>query len=81
MVNNEKLPEDAANLVILLMQQNAADSANLTNQLMDGYRADYEHALRVITAIRKGVEDLFADGYMPTESMIIRALYPYVPED
>jgi hypothetical protein len=67
--------DSATALIINLMQQNANNAAHLSNNLMEGYKLDYEKALATIAQIRFNVENLFASGYMPTESAIIRALY------
>ena len=78
MNDDEQDYDDGTRLMIAIMQQNARDAAFTTNALLEGYKRDYEEAKATVQAIRRGIIDLFAGGYMPTESAIMRALYPYV---
>lgn len=66
----------ALDLMVTLMDQNAQQANYLTNSLMEGYQRDYRLARAEIALIRDQVKALFLSGYMPTESAIIRALYP-----
>lgn len=62
-------------LATTLMEQSARSTQFLTNSLMEGYQEDAKRAQAELKAVRYQVTGLFAEGYMPTESRILEALY------
>ncbi len=66
----------ALELATSLMEQGTKFTQDLTNSLMDGYRLDAIRANAKLTVIHIQMVDLFASGFMPTESAIFSALIP-----
>lgn len=73
---DEKLPEDAANLVIEIMSANQNNLNATMNSLYEDAENRAKFAEAEIAAIRIKVAKLFENGWMPTESAIIEATYP-----
>jgi len=72
--------DEATALILNIMQQNAANAAYTTEQLMLGYRKDAAEARAEIAAIRWRIRQLFESGYMPTQERIFDAVWPTVDE-
>jgi hypothetical protein len=72
----EILDSDATALILNIMQQNARDANFTTEALMNGYRNSQLRAEATIHAIRWNVQKLFKDGYQPSESAILNAIWP-----
>jgi hypothetical protein len=66
----------ALDLIINIMEANSKYTADLTNSLMDSYKAEAALARAELKAVRIQVQQLFDAGYMPTEFAIRRALIP-----
>lgn len=66
----------AAELVVRIMQKNAADAAWTTNQLLDAYKDRAERAEATLGLIRANIQALLAGPYMPTSHAIEAALWP-----
>ncbi len=63
-------------LVADLMEQSTKSTQNLTNSLMSGYHLDAVRAEAKLAVIHMQMGDLFASGFMPTQSAIFAALIP-----
>lgn len=75
-IEKPDVDSDAAELIMQIMQQNAKDAAYTTNALMHGYRKSQLRAEATIAAIRWNITQLFKDGYQPSESAILNAIWP-----
>lgn len=79
---------EAAGLVAALVEKNARDLAWTTNQLLAGYKRDYERSQATIAAIRENVARQFDNPWTPQPHLVLRALHPsdeliavYLPKD
>jgi hypothetical protein len=72
----EHLDSDSTALILTLMQQSTKDAAFTTNALMHGYRDEASRLRAELAAIRWAMQNLFKDGFQPSESRIINALWP-----
>lgn len=73
-LNEDK--KQALDLVLNIMESNSKRTADLTNSLMDSYKAEADLARAQLKAVRIQVQELFISGYMPTQFAIERALIP-----
>jgi hypothetical protein len=74
-IEDVKTPDDANALLAKLMHANLVDYQNTTGALIESYQRQISDLEATISAIRLGVADLFADRFMPTESMIKQAVF------
>lgn len=66
----------AAELIVRIMQKNAADAAWTTNQLLDSYERRTKELEAALALIRDGIGRLLDGPWMPTSRAIEAALWP-----
>lgn len=66
----------SAELIVRIMQKNAADAAWTTNQLLDSYERRTKQLEATLALIRDGIGRLLDGPYMPTSHAIEAALWP-----
>lgn len=72
----EQLPPEAMGLVADLMAVNAAQTASVTDWLLDNLTAQRDEAVATLAAIRDQMEQLLAQPWAPSASAIRECLYP-----
>lgn len=68
--------EQGLELALQLMGASAAGLAGTTNQLLDNLTAERDELRATLDAIRDQIEGLFALAWTPSQSTILRALWP-----
>lgn len=72
----DAIPAEAANLMAQLLEQSMAETQRVTNALMDSYKATAQTEMARVAAIRDAVQGLFAGPFAPSESAVMKALWP-----
>lgn len=70
----------AGGLIAAIMAKNAADSAHMSNILMDSYRDRAEQAEARLTIIRMRIGFLLDQDFMPHPRRLMSALHPGIAE-
>lgn len=62
--------------ILQLQANSSAESAHITNELLDKYMADAKFQKAKVELIQAGVDELLSGPWMPTTGALVRALYP-----